>query len=470
MSAGRAAGADVVVVGGGVTGLTAARAAAVAGASVVLLEPDRLGGKVQATAFDGGELDEAADAFLARVPEGVALCRELGIEGDLVSPAARRAYVWSAGALRPLPEGHVLGVPTDLEELAATGLVSAAGLEQARRDLADPLVAPAGDVAIGPFLRGRLGDEVVDRLVDPLVGGINAGAVDELSLAAVVPQLDAAARSGAASLVEACRAQRAAAADPTAPVFFAPRRGMGALVDALAADGRERGITVMSASATHLERRDGGWDVVLGSGERLEAGTVVVATPADHAAALLDGLPGAGPAVRFLASVPYASVAMVALAVDRGAVDRDLDGSGFLVPRVEGRTVTACSWTTSKWPHLHGEGTVWLRASVGRHGDDAALAVDDDALVAAVVDDLAATMALRGDVREARVSRWTRSFPQYRPGHLEAVAALDDDLAAAAPGVVVAGAALRGLGVPACIRQGTDAARRLLDVLGGHHG
>jgi oxygen-dependent protoporphyrinogen oxidase len=465
VSGGRPARADVVVVGGGVTGLTAARAAAVAGASVVLVEPGRLGGKVQATPFDGGALDEAADAFLARVPEGVALCRELGIEGDLVSPAARRAYVWSHGALRPLPEGHVLGVPTDLEELAATGLVSDAGLERARRDLVEPLAAPTGDVAIGPFLRARLGDEVVDRLVDPLVGGINAGAVDELSLAAVVPQLDAAARSGAASLVEACRAQRAAA-DLAAPVFFAPRRGMGALVDALVADGRERGIEVTAAAATHLERREGGWEVVLGAGDRIDAAAVVVATPADHAASLLDGLPGVGPAASFLASVPYASVAMVALAVDRDAVDRDLDASGFLVPRVEGRTVTACSWTTSKWPHLHGDGTVWLRASVGRHGDDAALAADDDALAAAVVDDLATTMDLRGGVREARVSRWIRSFPQYRPGHLEGVAALDDLLAATAPGVVVAGAALRGLGVPACIRQGTDAARRLLDGLG----
>ena len=466
---------DIVVVGGGITGLVAARELALAGASVVLLEPRRPGGKVQRSPFDGGLLDEAADAFLARVPEGVALCRALGLDGDLVSPAVRRAYVWSHGALRPLPEAHVLGVPTDLDDLAATGIVSPEGVEAARRDLAEPLVVPAEDPTIGALLRGRLGDEVVDRLVDPLVGGINAGAVDELSLAAVVPQLDAAARSGAPSLMEACRRQRAAG-DPTAPVFFAPRGGMGALTEALLDDVRARGVEVVRAAALGLAAEGPRWRIrvahragVDGPGAHADrvADGVVLAAPADATAELLTGVPGAARGATVLGAVAYASVALVALAVASDAVERELDGSGFLVPRVEGRTVTACSWTSAKWPHLHGDGTVWLRASVGRHGDDAALQLDDGALVAAVLGDLRDTMALRGDVREAQVHRWGRSFPQYRPGHLDEVAQLEADLAAAAPSVVVAGAALRGLGVPACIRQGTAAARRLLGTLGG---
>ena len=461
---------DAAVLGAGITGLAAARALAQAGLSVAVVEPGPVGGKVQQAPFDGGVLDEAADAFLARVPEGVDLCRELGLAGDLVSPASRRAWVWSRGALRPLPEAQLLGVPTDLDELAASGIVSDEGLAAARRDRTEPLVAPAGDVAIGPFLRSRLGDEVVDRLVDPLVGGINAGAVDELSLAATTPQIDAAARSGAASLIEACRAQRASVPDPTAPVFFAPRGGMGALVEALRRDLAERGVEVVPAAARRVARAGRAWRVELHDGTALQAAGVVVATPADVAAAVLGELPGTERTVGFLASVPYASVAMVALAVDPASVERELDGTGYLIPRVEGRVVTGCSWASSKWPHLHGAGTIWLRASVGRHGDDAAVDLDDDALVATVVQDLGGTMALRGPVLASRVTRWRRSFPQYRPGHLEAVAALDRALAEAAPGVVVAGAALRGLGVPACIRQGTDAARRTVEVLGGHHG
>ena len=464
---------SLVVIGGGITGLVAAREAAAAGADVTLVEPGVLGGKVRSSTFDGGVLDEAADAFLARVPEGVGLCRELGIEGELVSPAARRAYVWSRDDLRLLPEGQVLGVPTDLDELAASGILGDAGLDRVRD--APPLVPPDSDVSIGAVMRTHLGDEAAERLVDPLVGGINAGDTDALSLAATVPQLDAAVRSGAPTLIEACRAQRAAVTDPRAPVFFAPRQGMGALSGALAGDLHGRGVALTAGRAVALERVGRAWHVTidlgttddgeaLGSARSIVAAdAAVIATPAAVAAALVRGAVPRASAL--LAEIPYASVALLSLAVPRDAIDRDLDGSGFLVPRVERRTITACSWASSKWPHLGGDGTVWLRASVGRDGDDAALALDDDALTAAVLADLRHTMALRGVPTEVRVSRWVDSFPQYRVGHLERVVAIEADLASSAPTLAVAGAALRGLGVPACIRQGTAAAQAVLRVL-----
>ena len=445
---------DVVVIGGGITGLVAAREATLAGATVTVVEPGPLGGTLRASAFDGGVLDESADAFLARVPEGVDLCQALGLGGDLVSPAERRAHVWSRGALRRLPSAQVLGVPTDLEELAEAGIVSPAGLAAARHDLEVPLLAPDGDVTIGSLIRARLGDEVAERLVDPLVGGINAGDTDALSLAATVPQIDAAARSGASSLIAACQAQRAAAPDPSAPVFFAPSGGMSALTAALVSDLSSRGVDVRSARASGIEPVDSRWQVTTDAGP-LVADAVVVTTPAPVAAAVLRG--AAGRAATLLAAIPYASVVMLSLAVDRDAIDRELDGSGFLVPRVEGLTLTACSWTSAKWPHLHGDGTVWLRASVGRDGVPPAGPLED-----VVLADLATTMALRGTPREVRVSDWHDALPQYRVGHLERVEAIDADLATTMPGVTVAGAALRGLGVPACIRQGQAAARRAL--------
>lgn len=453
----------VVVVGGGITGLTAARDLVMAGASVTLVEPDHVGGKLRTTAFGGTVLDESADAFLARVPDGVDLCRELGLDGDLVSPAARQAYVWSRGELRLLPRAQVLGVPTDLDELTASGIVSAAGVERARQDLHEPLVAPTSDITIGAFMRARLGDEVAERLIDPLVGGINAGDTDQLSLAATVPQLDAAARSGATSLIEACQAQRSAIADPDAPIFFAPRAGMGALADAVAADAAARGLTTVSGRAVGLERERRGWRVALEGGRAIQADAALITTPASTAAGLIrDHAPVAA---GILGAIPYASVAMISIAVDADAIDRELDASGYLVPRVEGRTITACSWATSKWPHLGDSGTVLLRTSVGRDGDDRALSMGDDALVAAALADLRDTMALRGKPSEVRVTRWPSSFPQYRPGHLDRVAELEADLATSAPAIVVAGAALHGLGVPACIRQGRAAAARLLRTL-----
>lgn len=453
----------IVVAGGGVAGLVAARDATLAGATVTVIEPGPLGGKVHASAFDGAVLDEAADNFLARVPEGLELCRALGLEGDLVSPAARRARVWSRGELRLLPEAQLLGVPTDLDELDASQILSPDGARRVRDDLTTPLTAPTEDVTIGSVIRARLGDEALERLVDPLVGGINAGDTDHLSLAATVPQLDAAVRSGRPSLIEACQAQRAAVADPTAPVFFAPKGGMASLIDALVADLDARGVTFVREVVADLRPHGPAWRVDVAGGSALSADGVVVTAPAAPAAALLR--PHAARAATLLAAIPYASVAMISLAVPRAAIDRELDASGFLVPRVERRTVTACSWTSSKWPHLAGAGTVWLRASVGRDGDEGALALPDDALVDAALTDLAELMALRGRPTETRVTRWDRSLPQYRPGHLDRVAAIDADLADTSPPLAVAGAALRGLGVPACIRQGADATRRVLAAL-----
>jgi oxygen-dependent protoporphyrinogen oxidase len=456
--------ARIAVIGGGVTGLAAAYEASRAGAEVVVLDgADRLGGKVRTSTVAGLAVDESADAFLARVPDGIELCRELGIDGELVSPAARRAYVYSHGALRKLPEEQVLGVPTDLDALAASGIVSAAAIERARLDLSAPGPPPQGDEAIGAFIRRRLGDEVLERLVDPLVGGINAGDTDDLSLAAVVPQLDAAARADEPSLIRACGAQRAAA-DATSPVFFAPAGGMGRIVEALASALVSAGVDVRLGDRATAQDLDDGGRTVVTAGERLVVDGVIVTTPAPVAAAVLRA--GAPDVAAHLATIPYASVVLLTLVVPRDAIDHPLDGSGYLVPRPEGRLLTACSWASSKWAHLgHDPDTVVLRASAGRFGDERAMALSVDEVTRAVIADLRDTMAMHGQPSEVRVSYWPLSFPQYRPGHLDLVATIESELAASAPHARVTGAAMRGLGVPACIRQGREAARDLLATL-----
>ncbi len=452
-------GRRALVAGGGITGLSAALTLVDAGWEVTLVEgSNRLGGKLRTTPFAGRLVDEGADAFLLRVPWALDLCRRLGIVGELVHPAERSAYVWSRGDLRRLPP-QVLGVPTDLDALAASGVLSDEGVARVAEDLTRSPSQPTDDEPIGALIERRIGPEALDRLVDPLVGGINAGDSRRLSLAATVPQLDAAARDpDHPSLVEACRAQqRRAAGAAEAPIFASPRDGMGRLVDALVA--AMPGLEVRLGTAVEaVEPMRSGWLV-----DGRDVDGVVLALPAPAAAALVP--PAASEAKRHLAAIEHASVALVTLAVTAGDVSRPLDASGFLVPRVEGLAVTACSWASSKWAHLDdGDGMVVLRASVGRAGDDRALDLDDRALVEQVVDDLGRTMALRGAPSEARVSRWPRSFPQYAPGHLDRVDAIEADLATHAPGIVVAGAALRGVGVPACIRQGDDAAGALISA------
>lgn len=432
----------VAIVGGGITGLAAAYEAAIEepDAEIVVYERgDEFGGKLATTTFVGRLVDLGADAFLARVPWGLDLCRELGMETALVSPAQQAAYVWADGALRRLPPGLVLGVPTDIEAVHASGIVPG------------PItVTPAPvplrhdeDVSVGALVRAQLGDAVFERLVDPLLGGINAGDGDRLSLRAAAPQLAAAAEQGR-DLVASLRAQPPAR---SGPVFYAPIGGMGALADAL--------VDALVAKGVRLRRA-----TPVDSLDALDADRAVLAVPAYRAAELVrEVAPAAGD---LLAGIAYASVALVTMAFPPEAVTRPLDASGFLVPRTEGLLMSATSWSSSKWAHLSSDHSVIVRVSAGRFGDERAMALDDNELVDALLVEVARTSGLLGEPLDVRVTRWPGSFPQYEPGHLDRVDRIEADLRDRLPNVVLAGAALRGLGVPACIRQGRDAARDLL--------
>ncbi len=314
------------------------------------------------------------------------------------------------------------------------------------------------------MVSSRFGNEVLERLVDPLIGGINAGDANRLSASAVTPQIDAVARRSR-SLSLGLRAERKAnPPDPSAPVFFTVRGGMERLINGLVEalesasppvevllNSTVEGVEVDSSGVTLLAGRDP---------RRIAADGAVLACPAGAAASAL--APLAPSVAATLRDIEYASVALVTLAFPDSAMGRDLDASGLLVPKPEQRTVTACSWASSKWSHWRSPGQTIIRASAGRDGDDRALNLDDDELVAAVLADLTRLMDVRGDPTEVRVSRWPHSFPQYRPGHLTRVDEVERTLAADLPQIVVTGAAHRGLGIPACIRQGRGAARTLL--------
>lgn len=431
----------VAVVGGGMTGLCAAYEARLRGHDVVVHEAgERPGGKLLTTPLAGRMVDEGADAFLARFPDAVELCRELGIEGELVSPASGVAYLYVDGALRPMPRGTVLGVPTDLSLADQSGILSR---PVAHRPAPRPLAADE-DPSVGSVVRAQFGDEVLERMVDPLIGGINAGDSDRLSIRAVAPQLATAAERDR-DLLAGLKALHPASID--GPPFYSPRGGMGALVDALLGALGALGVEVRTCSAVS--------DL-----EALDADAILLATPGWVTAELVrQSAPGAA---ALLGAIRYASVAVVSIAVDRASVVHPLEGSGFLVPRSEGLLLTACSWATSKWSHLaRDDGLVVMRASAGRIGDTRAEDLNDTALVERLLRDLSTTMGTDLDPHEVRVSRWPRGFPQYEPGHLTRVEEIERSIANALPRVRVAGAALRGLGVPACIRQGREAAASL---------
>jgi len=467
----------VIVVGAGITGLTTAYRLVTdhPDLEVTVIEAaDRVGGKILTTPFDGRPVDCGADAFLARVPEAVGLCRELGLGDDLVSPAARNAYLFTGGGLHRFPEGLVLGVPTDLDALAAWGVVSSEGVARAAEDLTMPGTPFTDDESVGSLVRRRLGDEVFEALVAPLLSGVNAGDADALSVAAGAPQFAFALRDQQ-SLIAGLRAQ-AAASDPDAPVFYGLPTGSQTLTDTLAARIRAAGATIVLGTtvARIVDTTDGApgqagddahrYRLTLADGATIDADAMVLTIPDFAAAPLLAPLE---PAVAVdLAAVEYASAIMVTLAVPKGAIGRPLDGSGVLVDRREGRLVTAASWASSKWAHYDRPDTALLRVSAGRHDDPRALGMGDDELLAAMLADLEVIMALTGPPTEVRITRWMEGLPQFRPGHLDRMRLGAARLAATRPGLVATGAGHAGLGIPVCIRQGTGAAASVAETLG----
>lgn len=457
MKAGR-----VAIVGGGIGGLAVAEQLVHAHGDrfdVVVLEREAtVGGKLKSSPFAGiPAVDEGADAFLLRVPAGLALAERVGLADQLVNPAATSAAIWHDGTLHALPPGLLLGVPTDLRALARSKLLPPTAKLRAaiepllpRRDHRDSL---------GLLIRGRFGDPVHELLVDALVGSIYGADTDVLSLAAV-PQLAALADSSR-SLLRGARTQRRAAPPASGPVFAAPRGGMAQFATATAAAAIAGGVTIRTDSpVTAIEADGDGWRV---DDEHFD--DVVVAAPAAAAAGLLSGT--APELATGMAAMTHAAVAMVTVVVDNWPA-RLAGMSGYLVPKPDQKLVTAASFGSQKWPHWRAPewspGRQLLRISLGHAGLDT-VSLTDDQLVSAAVGELWRHIGVAVEPQAALVSRWPAAFPQYRPGHAQWLAALDHHRPAH---LWLTGASYRGIGVPSVIadaqRTADDLARAALTI------
>lgn len=453
-------GPRIVVIGGGISGLSAARRVRTLrpDADVIVLEAaPEVGGKLRLASVGGVTVDVGAEAMLARRPEGIGLVRELGL--PVIEPLTTSAQVRAGGAAHPLPARTMLGIPADVDAARASGVLSEHALDRlAAEPGADPLPRLDVDVAVGALVRSRLGNEVADRLVEPLLGGVYAGRADELSLRATMPALAGQLGRAGGSLVRAAQAVTDSGThDPTpGPVFASLRGGLGTIPQRLAASDAITVRTSMTVRA--IRRTPTGFALDCGpvpEPELVEADAVIVAAPAAKAALLLrDVAPAAALELR---NVDSASVAITTLAY------RDLRlpaGSGLLVGANEGFGVKAVTLSSQKWP-LETGGLTLLRASVGRARDNHLLQRDDDELIALVRHELRALIGVDAEPVDALVTRWGGGLPQYAVGHVERVARVRAAVAAVA-GLGVCGAAYDGVGIPACVASAQAAADQVL--------
>ncbi len=457
------------VVGAGISGLAAAW-------ELVNLHPsmqvtvweagDRVGGKLRGADVAGVGVDVGAESVLARRPEALDLIREVGLGDDLIYPATSTASIWSRGQLHPMPPRTLMGIPSDVQTLR--GLLRDEEVERAMAEVATPGVHD--DVSIGDLVADRLGSAVLDRLVEPLLGGVYAGHAREISAAAALPVAWEAYRAGVSLIATAAAALPHRSADgPPALVFAGLTGGLHRLTARLAEALGERGVRVCTGvTVRELQRSNDRFELVTGAVSRpttYDTDLVVLALPAAPSARLLGQVaPGAA---ELLARVEAASMALVTLALPAQRLPQ-LVGSGFLVPPVEGRAVKAATFSATKWDWVRaaGEGTgpdgsdlVLLRASLGRHREEAVLQRPDAQLVALALSEVGQIVgAPLPTPVAAHVQRWGGGLPQYAVGHRQRMATVREQVAAV-PGLAVCGATYEGVGIPACIASGRAAAR-----------
>lgn len=449
---------DAVVVGGGIAGLAAAYELRQQGVGVQLLEAaPRLGGVIVTERVDGWVIDGGPDALLVHKPAAVDLCRDVGL-GDRLVPTLlpRTAYVLREGRLCPLAEGSFLGFPVSFTALATSSLFTWAG----KLRMACEIGIPRGggdDESIAAFVRRRFGEEAADYLADPLLAGIHAGDAERLSLAALFPQLrDAERRAG--SVLRSLRALRVRPSPRGA--FVSLPGGVGELVQAVAA-ALGPGTIRLSSRVTAV-RRAGTFAIETESGT-LTARALILCVPAWAAAGLLRGVDAT--LARLCEAVPYASTATVALGYRRDQIRHPLNGTGFVVPRVERSPLLAATWVTSKWPGRAPDGCALVRGFLGGGRDPQRLEQSDDALIAAATEALAEVLDIDGDPLLTRLYRFPRQSPQYEVGHLQRVAAIEERTAGI-PGLFFTGSGFRAIGIPDCIADARAAAARAAEALG----
>ncbi|MFZ3589785.1 protoporphyrinogen oxidase [Bacillus sp. DJP31] len=456
----------VAIIGGGITGLAAAFYL-----QKLALEKDidltftlieasqQLGGKISTKMRDGYTIETGPDSFLERKASAGQLALDVGFGDRLVNNATGQAYVLVKDVLHPIPDGAVMGIPTKMSPFLTTGLFTPVGKLRAAADLVLPKSSQDGDQSLGQFFRRRLGSQVVENLIEPLLSGIYAGDIDKLSLQSTFPQFQQVEKKYR-SLILGMKATTPATSgskkDRKAH-FQTINTGLTSFVEAIRDHLPPESIW-MGEQVTTIEKSEGAYAIRTSGGKEAVFDFVVFATPHQVSQTLLEPF---GILEEFK-EVPSTSVATVAMAYPIEAMTSELEGTGFVVSRNSSYTITACTWTHKKWPHTVPEGKALIRCYVGKASDEGIVFKSDEEIIQAVKADLDSILGITADPEFTIVTRWKKSMPQYMVGHQEKVGQMKKQVVEKLPHVFLVGSSFEGIGLPDCIDQGKRAVDEIL--------
>ncbi|GAA0596389.1 protoporphyrinogen oxidase [Virgibacillus siamensis] len=459
----------IAIAGGGVTGLSAAyylqKEIQAKGLpyEVRLFEADsRLGGKISTVKRDGFTIERGPDSFLSRKQPAVKLAEELGMQEELVPNGTGQSYILVNNKLHKMPKGAYMGIPVQVRPFLFSGIFSPAGKLRAGMDFVLPK-GKKGDQTLGGFFRHRFGNELVENLIEPLLSGIYAGNIDDMSLMATFPnfyELEQEHRSLIKGLRKTTPKHKKSSGKKTG-VFFSFKGGLESMVDRLSEELGD--VVSLKTAIDHIEKKEHGYHLLLSDGDVYKADAVVLATPHYTVPKIFSQYDF----FNAFHDVPATSVANVALAFDASAIKRDIDGTGFVVSRNSDFRITACTWTHKKWPNAAPDGKVLLRCYVGRPDDQSVVDMSDEEITKIVLHDLKKTMKITQEPEFSVISRWKNAMPQYTVGHNQRITNVRSAMEHELPGVYLAGSSYEGVGVPDCIGQGEQAVKEVLEFLHG---
>ncbi|MGJ9382937.1 protoporphyrinogen oxidase [Salipaludibacillus sp. CF4.18] len=464
----------IAIIGGGITGLAAAfylekeiKQGNIDAEYALYEGSGRLGGRIQTDYQDGFVIEKGPDSFLARKTSMSEFAKDVDMNEDLVDNHSG-SFILHHHTLHPMPEGAVMGIPTKIMPFAKTKLFSPMGKARAACDLVLPKTNNGqGDESLGHFFRKRLGNEVVDHLIEPLLSGIYAGNIDQLSLQATFPQFQQ-MENKYRSLIIGMKTQRAQNQTKTARpknekdskpkgMFLTFLGGLQSFVDRIE-ERLDSGSVHKNKALLEMNKLEDKYELLFEDGTKDTVDRIILTTPHQQAFKLFEQ----EKFMKYLGDIPSTSVATVALAYPKQAIKKDIDGTGFVVSKKSGYTITACTWTHKKWVHSAPEGYALLRAYVGRAGDDSIVNMTDEEILGKVKEDLDHIMKIEGDPLFYRIKRWKEAMPQYEVGHLEQLQKVRQGLSEAYPGIDLVGASYNGIGLPDCVDQGKAAVKRLV--------